>query len=286
MGYGVYEITNYITAFFKTKTYSAIINNEKNSDIYTVKNGTVISNASIILEVEDVIKYYGNDEKLIIRLTDSDGNPLTNKTITITINGKTYTRTTDANGTASMNINLNAGIYDAIVSYENFTTSVKIDVFSTIEGNNLVKYFRNGTQYYATFYDSEGNPLSNTNVTFNINGVFYTRTTNKNGIAQLNINLKPGRYIITAINPITKQEFSNNITVLSTISGDNIVKYYRNGTQYYATFYDSEGNPLSNTNVTFNINGVFYTRTTDDDGIAMLSINLNPGEYVITSIYP
>ncbi|WP_296885544.1 hypothetical protein, partial [uncultured Methanobrevibacter sp.] len=46
-----------------------------------------------------------------------------------------------------------------------------------------------------------------------------------------------------------------------------------------------EGNPLANTNVTFNINGVFYNRTTDSDGIAKLNIRLMPGEYIITSSY-
>ena len=35
-------------------------------------------------------------------------------------------------------------------------------------------------------------------VTFNINGVFYTRTTNASGIAKLNINLMAGQYIITS----------------------------------------------------------------------------------------
>ena len=35
-------------------------------------------------------------------------------------------------------------------------------------------------------------------ITFNINGVFYTRTTNNQGITKLNINLQAGKYIITS----------------------------------------------------------------------------------------
>lgn len=64
----------------------------------------------------------------------------------------------------------------------------------------LLKMFRNNTQYYAIFTDSQGNFLKNKNIQFNINGVFYTRTTNDKGIAMMNINLNPGKYIITAKN--------------------------------------------------------------------------------------
>ena len=45
------------------------------------------------------------------------------------------------------------------------------------------------------------------------------------------------------------------------------------------------GNPYSNQIVTFNINGVFYNRTTDAYGDAKLNINLQAGEYIITSSY-
>ena len=51
--------------------------------------------------------------------------------------------------------------------------------------------------------DGEGNPVSGVNITMNINGVFYNRTTNENGTARLNINLPPGEYILTAIDPLT-----------------------------------------------------------------------------------
>ena len=49
-----------------------------------------------------------------------------------------------------------------------------------------------------TLLDGQGNPYANQELTFNINGVFYTRTTNELGIASLNINLQAGNYIITS----------------------------------------------------------------------------------------
>lgn len=66
--------------------------------------------------------------------------------------------------------------------------------------------FRNATQYYAKFIDTSGNPLANRAVTFNINGVFYTRNTDDSGYAKLNINLRPGTYILTAYNPVNNEK--------------------------------------------------------------------------------
>ena len=48
---------------------------------------------------------------------------------------------------------------------------------------------------------------------------------------------------------------------------------------------DSQGRPYAGQTVTYNINGVFYTKISGDDGIAGLTINLPAGEYIITSMY-
>ena len=93
---------------------------------------------------------------------------------------------------------------------------------STISGNDIEKYYKNDTQYYATFVNATGGPLANESVSFNINGVFYTCTTNENGTARLDINLNPGNYIITARNPINGEFHSNNIGVLPTIFGNDL----------------------------------------------------------------
>ena len=154
---------------------------------------------------------------------------------------------------------------------------------STIAGNDIVKYYKNDTQYHATFFDGHGNPLIGSQITFNINGVFYQRKTNENGVAKLNINLNPGEYILTATNSINGEMFANHIEVLPTITADELNMYYRDGHQFIANVVDGVGNPLAKSYVTFNINGVFYTRLTDNEGNAHLNINLNVGEYIITS---
>ena len=51
--------------------------------------------------------------------------------------------------------------------------------------------------------DKTGKALTNASVKFNINGVFYTRITDNDGVAKLNIRLRPGSYILTAYNNVT-----------------------------------------------------------------------------------
>ena len=60
---------------------------------------------------------------------------------------------------------------------------------------------------------------------------------------------------------------------------------YRDGSKFEAKILDGQGRPYAGQTVKFNINGVFYTKTTGNDGIARLNINLLPGEYIITSSY-
>ena len=243
---------------------------------------------NINIEAPDVIKYFGGPERFYVNITDNAANPIANATVNITINGKTYTKVTDENGTASIALGLNTDYYDVLVKCNDTEVRSEVIVLSTVSGDNIIKMFRNATQYYATFYDSQGKALgNNTEVEFNINGVFYKRYTNENGTARMNINLNPGEYEITAKNPVTGEMYTNLITVLSTIVDNyDLVKYYKNDSQYFLRILDDEGNPVKEgVEVTFNINGVFYKRYTNEEGTVRMNINLEPGEYVITAEY-
>ena len=233
----------------------------------------------------DVVKFFRNGTQYCAKFLDGCGSPLVNASVVFNINGVFYKKQTDGRGMAKLNINLRPGVYiltamhpDALMYGSNIT------VLSTILANDVVKFFRNGTQYCAKFLDGCGSPLVNASVVFNINGVFYKKQTDYEGVARLNINLFPGKYILTAMHPDGLM-YGYNITVLSTIHGDDIVKFFRNGTQYCAKFLDGCGSPLVNASVVFNINGVFYKKQTDDRGMARLNINLFPGEYILTAIH-
>ncbi|WP_407380784.1 adhesin [Methanobrevibacter sp.] len=242
-----------------------------------------------VLAGDNLVKYYKNASRYELTLRDALGNPLGGKDIEIIINDVSYVRQTKDNGVASIAINLNPGQYNIIAKFngdDSFNRSVisnNVTVLSTLIGSNLTKYHLNASQYYIQVLDGLGNPIKGKNITMNINGVFYTRMTNDNGFAKLNINLHPGTYILTAYHPVTGLQYSNIITVLSRIETGDLGMFYKDGTRFDAKLYDGAGNVLVNANVTFNINGVFYTRASDSNGFAHLNINLLPGKYIITA---
>ena len=206
--------------------------------------------------------------------------------VTFNINGVMYNRKTNENGTAKLNINLGPGTYilTAINPANGEMQSNVVTVLPNIVSNDLVKYYRNASQYVVTVLGEDGKAVgAGENVTFNINGVFYTRTTNASGQAKLNINLGSGNYIITAV--YNGCSVANNITVLPVLTAEDLTKKYGTPDQFVATLVDGQGKPYANQNITFNVHGVFYTRTTNGDGQAKLNINLQPGEYIITSTY-
>ena len=254
-------------------------------------NITVIPNMDVNLYVDDVVMIYHDGTRLVAKLTDYQGRPIVNDIIYFTINGKTYAKTTDDNGTVSMGLNLDSKVYTATVSYNEsevyskISKNVTVTINPTVISEDLVKMYQNDTRFYVKFTDSTGKALTKTNVKFNIHGVFYTKKTDKDGVADLGIMLRPGEYILTAYNPVTGEEKGFNITVKSLIVQSDLTKYYLNASKFQATIYDKNGSLAVGKNVTFNINGVFYTKTTDSNGVVSLAINLRPGEYIITTMY-
>ena len=309
------DATNNVTVVINNKKYTAaVLNgsakviipglttgkynmsvNYSGDDKYTQSsanfNITVEANKNVNLNISDIVMIYKDGTKMVAVLTDYLGNPIANATVYFTINGKTYVKPTDANGTASMGLNLVSNVYNATVSYNGsdmynaVSKNITVTIDPTIVADDLVKMYQNATRFYAKFTDSTGKALANTVVKFNIHGVFYNKTTDKDGVADLGIMLRPGNYILTAYNPVTGEEKGVNITVKSLIVQSDLTKYYLNASKFEATVYNKDGSLAVNKNVTFNINGVFYTKTTDKNGVASLGIALRPGNYTITTMY-
>ena len=186
-----------------------------------------------------------------------------------------------------MNINLIPGTYiltaENPASGEQHTTVITL-LPSIVENHDLTKYYRNESKYTLRILGADGKPVSeDVTVKLNINGVFYERKTNASGYMNMNINLIPGTYIVTA--EYNGLMASNTVNVLPVLSAKDVYMKYRDGTKFEIKLLDGRGNPFAAQKITFNINDVFYERITDENGIARLNINLMAGEYIITSMY-
>ena len=148
--------------------------------------------------------------------------------------------------------------------------SAKIQIFGKLPSGEYFPY-------------EDGSLAINKNVTFNINGIFYTRETDLNGSASLAINLRPGKYVITTI--FDGLEIGKQVNVLPTLVTQNLIMDYLDDSRFTAQILNGQGRLLANQNVSFNVNGVFYHKITGADGLASLNIRLMSGEYIITSIW-
>ena len=231
---------------------------------------------------EDLSMYYKNGSRYEVSIYQ-DGKIINSQNndskVIFNVNGVNYTKEL-VNGKASIGINLNPGNY-TITTFYHYTDGLatktnNIEVLSTIQANDVVKFFRNGTQYCAKFLDGCGSPLVNASVTFNINGVFYKKQTDDNGMARLNINLFPGEYILTAIH-LNGEEKANIIKVLTTISADDISLIENKSGVFVLKTHDGARN------VSITINGVEYIVQTDDGGVATLNVSLSKGNHAVLS---
>ena len=162
--------------------------------------------------------------------------------------------------------------------------NASIDISKTVTSKDITKYYKGSAKYTATFLDSNGTALANTNVKIVLNGKTYTQKTDSKGVASLAINLKPGTYKVQATNPETGYSITNTVKILSTITASDISKVYTDGKKFSATFLKSNGKALAKKTVRFNINGKTYKVKTNCKGVASLSLKtLKKGTYKIIS---
>ena len=146
-------------------------------------------------------------------LKDSDNNVLANKTVQIAINGKIYKRTTDSEGKAGIQINLQAaGTYTYAISFTGDDTynaaplaTSKLTVTkkkTTIKATNKAFKAKTKTKKISVTlktvknqYDKKTYLKSGKKVTLKVNGKTYTAKINKKGVAKFTIKItKKGKY--------------------------------------------------------------------------------------------
>ncbi len=139
------------------------------------------------LSASNLSMLYTSGKYFKVRLT-SDGKPLTNQKVKITINGKTYTKTTDKNGYASMKISLAPKAYAVKAVYGDVKISKKVTVKSIIQAKNInAKKSSKSIKIKVTLKKVNNKYLKNKKVTFKFNKKTFKAKTNKKGVVTFTI---------------------------------------------------------------------------------------------------
>lgn len=234
---------------------------------------------------------------LYIYLKDSDGNPISNKTVSMSIGNNKYTKTTNKNGAVNLTFNIFLGKYTLKANFKgdshylssNGTFTINIYQVKTNISVASTSVAR-GKYLYAYLKDSSNKGISGQTVKINFNGKTFTKVTNANGRVSLKISSVASKYktkITYAGNTsykassktfnLTVYKTKTNITVAST----SVVR----GKYLYAYLKDNKGNPLVNKTIKIKFVDKYFTKTTNKNGRVSLKINSKPGYYATKIIY-
>ncbi|WP_298524947.1 Ig-like domain repeat protein [uncultured Methanobrevibacter sp.] len=274
------EGTYNVTAQFQS---SRAISNLIDFKVNVLKN----AQSNLIIQANDVSKFYGGPEKYVATLSN-DGKALSGVNVKVSVDGKNYTLKTDANGQIILDLSLPVGVYYVHLQYGGKTVSSKFAVLSTIVANDLSQEFLD-VYASASFLNTEGNVLSNNKVSFNVElygtnsiPLEYNATTDNVGFANLKLNLYVNKYLVTAINPISgeKKQF-----ILDILPADStcVVSVTQLGS---VVTINANVNPVqASGHVNFLVSGNVY-KVNIQKGVAVLRLdNLALGDYNVTAIY-
>jgi hypothetical protein len=248
------------------------------------------TNLKVYLTAPDVDMYYKDGSQFVVTLKNHNKKVMKNEKIKITVNEKTYVRKTDSQGKARLTIGLKSGTYKVKTTFtknDYYKKSVesKITIKSTIKCSDLSKYYKNSKAYSATFLDKKGKCLRNEAVKFKINGKTYSVKTSPGGVAKLNINLNPGRFLISSMNPKTSEMVTKTVTIKPLLETKDLTMNEHDGSKFTVKVVNSNGHGLANKKVIIKVNNNNYNLKTNSNGIASKIIDLNAGKYKITTRY-
>ena len=270
------------------------------SDSDDVTSNTEVSKENTTISVSKTSIQRGT--VLYIYLKDSNGNPISGKTLSLDIGGNKYTKTTDNNGAVSLKFSSLLGKYTLKVKfnedseYLSSNDSFALNIYQsatkiTVSSQSVAR----GKYLYAYLKDSSGKAISGQTIKIKFNGKTYTRVTNSNGGVSLKISSVASKYTtkISYAGNTSYKSSSKSFTLKVYKTKTNITvasKSVIRGKYLYAYLKDSKGNPLASKSVKIKFyyskyRYKYFYKTTNSNGRVSLKINNKPGYYTTKIIY-
>lgn len=260
------------------------------------QNDTVTTKVDTVISVSNA-RYASSHTVFKVTLKDTDGNLLANKTVSLKVNGKTYSGITGDKGISLITTKaLERGKYTVTAKfngdtdYTSHSFSGKVAVYSSMTNRaNMVKTYGVTKYFTATFWKDQGK-LANTNVKITLNGKTYTVKTDSKGNAKIATNLVPGKYKIKLYNPYSKETVTHTITVNKDSSkitdAKNVYILPKTKYSYSVILKSGQNKVIKNAKITFTYNNKKVTKTTNENGKATVTIPaLSKGTYTIKYQY-
>ena len=233
----------------------------------------------------------GETPRIIININDE-----ATGIVGVEINGENYSNTIIDSTVEILILNLDAGHYQAKISYsgdERFKSGVVNADFNVMGSSDIVVSditCYSGGMFTATLKDAKGNAVSGEKLIVTIAQKAYNATTGSDGKIAINLDISEGNYQITTkfdgndyLKPSNK---TSKATILSTIKANDMNRGFNSGIDFKATFLNSTGSPLANAKVGFVVNNVSFEVKTDENGVAVLNNAFNVGTYSVMAINP
>lgn len=234
------------------------------------------------------ISIYGNTVNFNVSLIDYQNNPIKNAIISILNKNSS----TDSNGVAKFSLVFNPGTYklNAFFAGEGYnmetSSNFTVTVLKSIVLTNQIRAYNSDYAFKVRLYQSSGEFLANTKITFKINSKSYSSITDANGILTSSQKLAVGTYALEFTNPVTMEVEKFTFKVVPRITGSGVTMYFGAGKYVKVRIYNDDGTPAGKNHVvTFKINKKKYNVKTDNNGYAKLKISLKAGNYTVSATF-
>lgn len=242
-------------------------------------------------------KYY------TITLKDAINKGIIKQKVIVNINGKKYTMNTNSKGQINIKVKFStlknykvSAIYKGNLVYKKYSSSgwIKVAKITTKISAPTVSVLPKQTKSYVVTLKANNKALSKQKLTININGITYTRTTNANGQASINVNFAGEKnypvyvtYKGTAIYKISSARGYVKVAKLTTALDSNDKTYsFDMNKEFEVILKDSSNNVVQNQNVIFRYDGQNVSKLTDSNGKVSINLNLTiPGDYEMVTSY-
>ena len=284
-------------------SYEAVVSYDGNDDYGKSSSNALIYVDKIQTEFEapkvDVLPNTYSVYTFTLRTVD--GKALANQNVSVGFVGRTFLRTTDANGQACLKVNLYESDYPVVLTFEGDSLYKDAKATGVIHVSKAATKFEapkvdvlpnTYSVYTFTLRTVDGKALANQNVSVGFVGRTFLRTTDANGQACLKVNLYERDYpVVLTYDGNSLYEGVNATGIIHvTKMATRIVGYNKTfakdaNMDYSVTLKDKSGKALANQNVVFIFNDKTLTGTTNSKGVATVNLNSTVGSFDIVAQY-